>query len=86
VHYVGHYTISVCKYVQTEPKIKCTVCYVVERSLCFALYCQGQPSSPGEHFRISFYQETEQDRFSAQLETKQLHTLYHRTYISESTY
>lgn len=61
------------------------VCYEMERRLCFA-NCQGQHSSPGEHFRISFYQEMEQDHFSAQLETMQRHTLYHRTFISESTH
>jgi hypothetical protein len=60
--------------------------YEVERRLFFALNCQGQHSSPSEHFRISFYQEMEQDHFSAQLENLELHTLYHRTYISESTH
>lgn len=62
------------------------MCYEVERRLCFALNCQGQHSSPDEYFRLSFYQEMEQDHFSAQLETMQLHTFYHRTNVSESTH
>ena len=57
------------------------MCYEVEGSLCFDLNCEGQNLSPGEHFRISFYQEKEQVHFSAQDHAN--FTLYHHTYISE---